>query len=214
MFRERRILIFTGGNLGKWALEEIRPGDFLLGVDRGALFLLRNNLRPDFALGDFDSVSAEEYMEICQKCKESVSFDAVLKDYTDTELAFNWALEKRPGAIILLGALGNRFDHSLANVQLLIKGLKKGISCRIIGEKNEIVIIDNSATIVKGRFTNVSLLPLSHQVTGVTLEGFQYPLNNATLMMGNSLAISNALKEETGSIYIESGLLLAIKSMD
>lgn len=185
-----------------------------MGVDRGALFLLRNDLRPNYALGDFDSVSAEEYMEICQKCKEIVSFDAVLKDYTDTELAFNWALGKRPGAIILLGALGNRFDHSLANVQLLIKGLKKGIGCRIIGEKNEIVIIDNSATIVKGRFTNVSLLPLSAQVTGVTLEGFQYPLNNATLMMGNSLAISNALKEETGSIDIESGLLLVIKSMD
>lgn len=35
-----RILLFSGGHLGPWALAEITEGDFLLGVDRGTLFLI------------------------------------------------------------------------------------------------------------------------------------------------------------------------------
>lgn len=214
MFSKRRILIFTGGNLGKWALHELKEGDFLLGVDRGALFLLRNNLQPHYVLGDFDSVTVEELEEIRQGCEDLFSCDPVMKDHTDTELAFNWAMDRRPGEIVLLGAVGTRVDHTLANVHLLYKGLKKGIACRIIDERNEIILINKFTSLTRGRFTHVSLLPFSAQVTGITLEGFQYPLLRATLNIGDSLAVSNILQEETGNIYIDSGQLLVIRSRD
>lgn len=214
MFSNRRILIFTGGNLGNWALQEVKAGDFLLGVDRGALFLLRNNLKPDYVLGDFDSVTAEELEEIRQGCRDLFSCDPVLKDYTDTEMAFSWAMDRSPEEIVLLGALGTRLDHTLANVQLLYKGLERGISCRIIDERNEIMLINNAVSLSQGRFTYVSLLPFSAQVTGITLEGFQYPLCRAVLHIGDSLAVSNVLTEETGRIYVDSGQLLVIRSRD
>lgn len=214
MFKESRILIFTGGNLGKWALAEVRAGDFFLGVDRGALFLLRNNLQPHYAVGDFDSVTAEEFAEIRQRCGDLFCCDPVMKDHTDTELAFNWALEKKPGEIVLLGAMGTRFDHTLANVHLLHKGLKAEIPCRIIDEKNEVMIIDRRADVTGGRFTHISLLPFTAQVSGITLEGFQYPLHQAALSPGSSIGISNVLKGESGIISVGSGQLLVIKSMD
>ncbi|KZE75730.1 hypothetical protein AV654_24980 [Paenibacillus elgii] len=49
----------------------------------------------------------------------------------DTEMAFTQALEHKAGEIVLLGVLGSRWDHSLANVHLLRKALAAGIRCRI-----------------------------------------------------------------------------------
>ncbi|MHB9095976.1 MAG: thiamine diphosphokinase [Eubacteriales bacterium] len=214
MLKEKRVLIFSGGRLGPWALEEVNSGDFLLGVDRGALFLVRNNIQPHYVLGDFDSVNAEEFAEIQQQCENVASCDPVMKDYTDTELAFNWALKKMPKEIVLLGAVGTRLDHTLANIHLLYKGLKAGIPCRIIDEKNEITVVEGHGTITGGRFTYVSLLPLTPEVHGITLEGFKYPLHQATLKTGDSLGVSNVLEGEVGEIYTGSGKLLVIKSMD
>jgi len=50
--RGKRFLIFTGGDLGLWALDDIQAEDCNIGVDRGTLFLLQNNIAVDYALGD------------------------------------------------------------------------------------------------------------------------------------------------------------------
>lgn len=210
----KRILLFTGGNLGEWALEEIKTNDFLVGVDRGALFLLQHDYPPHIALGDFDSVTPEEAAKIQTLSGDFLSCDPVMKDLTDTEMAFSWALQQRPSEIIILGGLGSRFDHSLANVHLLLKGLKTGVPTGLLDEKNELRLMDKQLTVTKGSFSHVSLLPLSMEVTGINLEGFQYPLHDATLTIGDSLGISNILVEQEGSITIGSGYLLVIKSKD
>lgn len=210
----QRIVIFSGGELGDWALNYLLPDDVIVGVDRGALFLIKHQVTPTIALGDFDSVSAEQRALIEQNSRDIWACDPIMKDLTDTEMAFHWALERNPREIILFGVLGSRFDHTLANIHLLLKGLQKQIRCRIIGLHNEVTLIDDQAEVEKDRFTHVSLLPLSMSVTGITLEGFQYPLTDATLQIGDSLGISNVLLGEKGKIKIKSGYLLVIQSMD
>ncbi|MCF6094239.1 thiamine diphosphokinase [Microaerobacter geothermalis] len=212
--RNRRILIFTGGNLGEWALKEIKPDDVLFGVDRGAYFLVQHKIQPDLAMGDFDSVTEQEREEIAQKSKEMWACDPVIKDETDTELAVQWAIKREPSEIMIIGGLGTRFDHTLANVHLLLTALQKGIPCLIVDEYNVIMLVDRYVEIEQDHFSHISLLPLSWEVTGITLEGFQYPLNQASLSIGHSLGISNVLKEKVGRIYVESGYLLVIKSKD
>lgn len=211
-----RILIFSGGDLGSWALQHIRPGDVLAGADRGALFLVQHGFTPDLALGDFDSVTAEEATIIERQSRSFLTCDPVMKDWTDTEMAFNWALEQRPREIVMCGVLGTRWDHSLANIHLLRKGLDAGIGCRIADAHNQIALMDanNPMQLERSRYAYVSLLPLTLQVTGITLEGFQYPLYDATLAIGQSLGISNVLLEPVGRITITDGLLLVIQSDD
>lgn len=209
-----RIVIVTGGTLGDWALAHIRPGDVLIGADRGALFLVRHGLRPAVALGDFDSVTAAEREEIRRGSDAFVDCDPVRKDWTDTEMAFDTALERQPDEIVLLGALGSRFDHTLANVHLLRKGLEKGIDCTIVDACNEVRLIDRAAELVRGGYTHVSLLPLTMQVTGITLHGFRYPLTDAVLTIGQSLGISNVIERERAGITIRDGLLLVIQSKE
>ncbi|MFA4133521.1 MULTISPECIES: thiamine diphosphokinase [unclassified Brevibacillus] len=209
-----RILLFAGGNLGNWAIQEIRENDWLVGVDRGALFLVHNGLVPKLSIGDFDSVSSEEMAEIERHSMHVSSCDPVMKDLTDTEMALTWAIEQQPEEIVLLGVLGSRFDHMLANVHLLNKALQTGSNCRILDETNEIRLIDRQSTIEQDHFDHISLLPFTPEVTGITLTGFLYPLKDATLRIGDTLGISNLLTEQTGTITIQTGKLLVVKSKD
>jgi thiamine pyrophosphokinase len=216
----RRILIFTGGTLGEWALGEVRSGDILIGADRGALFLVQHGFRPDLSLGDFDSVTSEELEAIKEASFSFEDCDPIMKDWTDTEMAFSRALDwfptdQPPQEIVLFGALGSRFDHSLANVHLLRKGLEREISCRIVDSNNEVCLIGVGSTIIyRGDYTHISLLPLTLEVHGITLVGFVYSLLKASLTIGQSLGISNILQEPSGRIEVSEGLLLVIQSKD
>ncbi|TXK74823.1 thiamine diphosphokinase [Paenibacillus sp. N3.4] len=212
--KAKRIIIVTGGTLGDWILGEIQEEDVLVGSDRGALYLIQQGLKPYISMGDFDSVTSEELALIRSSSLHFVDCDPIFKDLTDTEMAFNWALEEKPEHIVLVGAIGTRFDHSLANIHLLRKGTELGIACSIVDGHNEITVIHQPTRIQRGNYTHVSLLPLSLEVTGITLQGFQYPLHQATLQIGQSLGISNILIEQEGFIDLHSGLLLVIQSKD
>jgi thiamine pyrophosphokinase len=212
----KRAVIFSGGQLGQWALSEIRDNDMLIGADRGALFLVQQGYRPDVALGDFDSVSKDELRQIEACSKHFTACDPVMKDWTDTEMAVRFALQQEVSEILLCGVLGTRWDHSLANVHQLRQALDAGVDCRIVDAHNELTLLSGPSkhSVVKGRFSHVSLLPLSLEVRGITLLGFQYPLYEATLTLGQSLGISNVLLGSEGRITLREGLLLVIQSTD
>jgi thiamine pyrophosphokinase len=212
---QQRIIIYSGGTLGAWSLEDSQPNDVYVGADRGALFLVQHGIKPDMALGDFDSIDSEELALVQQNSKHLLSCDPVMKDLTDTEMAFNWALSQKPKEIIMYGALGTRLDHSLANVHLLLKALRNKVHCTIVDPFNRVRLIDESVKLAKTtRYTHVSLLPLSLEVTGITLQGFRYPLSEATLSIGQSLGISNCIIEPFGLVRVSQGLLLVIESGD
>lgn len=209
-----RIIICTGGKLGAWALEHIQSGDLLIGADSGARFLISKGLRPDIAIGDFDSVSKEELATIRSSSGKTIACDPIDKDFTDTEMAVRLALDMQPSELVLLGALGTRFDHSLANVHLLALAEKQNVRAAIIDQYNKITLVTKELTIHKQNYPNVSLLPLSMLVTGITLYGFQYPLHEAELTIGQSLGISNVLTGQSGTIKLREGMLLVIQSRD
>ncbi|MNJ71295.1 Thiamine pyrophosphokinase [compost metagenome] len=82
-------------------------------------------------------------------------------------------------------------------------------------DHNNYVTLTGSSSIVQSRgYTYVSLLPLTPEVTGIYLDGFMYPLEDATLKIGQSLGISNRLLDTEGTVRIESGFLLIIQSKD
>ncbi|MEX2460451.1 MAG: thiamine diphosphokinase [Paenibacillaceae bacterium] len=211
----QRFLIYSGGALGAWALEDIRPDDVYVGADRGALFLVQQGIKPDISMGDFDSVDETELAFIRHNSKQMLCCDPVMKDLSDTEMAFSWALDQNPEEIILYGALGTRIDHSLANIHLLIHALQRQTHCTIVDPHNRVRLIDQSVILKRtDRFTHVSLLPFTSQVMGITLQGFQYPLHEAMLTIGQSMGISNRLVEPFGHIQIKQGMLLVIESKD
>ncbi|WP_144526415.1 thiamine diphosphokinase, partial [Bacillus pumilus] len=87
--------------------------------DRGALFLIENNYKPDLAVGDFDSISPADLLKVRSGSKQLIDCDPIDKDLTDTELALDLAIKEQPDIILLMGVTGSRLDHTLANIQMM-----------------------------------------------------------------------------------------------
>lgn len=210
----KRVVIFAGGELSPEYFDLLDEDDFIIGADHGALFLISHGYTPDIAVGDFDSVSLEALQDIESKSKKTITCDAVNKDLTDSEMALDIAMDQQPDSILLLGVTGTRMDHSLASIQMMTRALQRQINCYVMDTHNYITLTGSQAVINDLGYTYVSLLPLTPEVSGITLEGFQYPLTDATLKLGQSLGVSNKLISSSGTVTIRSGLLLIIQSKD
>jgi thiamine pyrophosphokinase len=57
---------------------------------------------------------------------------------------------------------------------------------------------------------SVSVFPFTGPATGVTLEGFGYPLEDALLEIGDTLGFHNELNGEVGRVSVGGGTLLVI----
>lgn len=214
----KRILIITGGYIDEEFLESLllkEQYSMIIAADRGLLTVDRLKLKPDYILGDFDSVPLELLSEYKDK-EITIETFPTMKDRTDTHIAFERALEYKPSLIDLVGATGSRMDHTISNMDLLMLALDQGISARILDTNNKIYLKNESFIINKydqhGDF--ISLLPFSLQVKGLELHGFKYPLNGITLTAGSSLGISNELMSEEGRVEFEKGILAVFETKD
>ncbi len=215
----RHFLIVSGGSIDDafacHMIEEEQP-DVMIAADKGMDFFYRNQKKPDFIVGDFDSAEHESLSYFQSRSDVQIRELCPIKDDTDTESAIRYALEQGAEKITLLGATGSRLDHVLGNVELLGIGLKVGVPIVIVDAKNRIRMIDKGVVIKKAEQhgTYVSLLPYTEEVTHLTLRGFKYSLTDATLMGFCSLGVSNEIIEEKAEIDFDGGILLVIESRD
>jgi thiamine pyrophosphokinase len=190
-------------------------GDLWIGVDRGTFILLEKGIKPDYAFGDFDSVSAAE-KEIILKSDIVLNQYQSEKDQTDMELALQWAMDQNPEEILLFGATGGRLDHEMMNIQLLYRTISSNTDVKVVDIKNEISLkLPGRYTIEReGSYSYISFLAFQEEVKGITLKGFKYPLEKASFKMGSSLCISNELVNKSGTYSFDSGIILMVKSHD
>ena len=214
-----KITIGIVGSGPEGAIPDLLPYDknidLWIGADRGALYLLKHKLNIDYAVGDFDSVTADEIAKIRENTKEMIRMPSE-KDETDLELAINLACKLKPETICLFGVTAGRKDHELINIQLLYRLLEQGLTGKIIDEQNEIIMTKPGSYLItrNPEFPYISFIPFTEKVEGIHLEGFYYPLNNADISWGSTLCISNELSSESGNFSYRRGILLLIKSRD
>lgn len=213
-----KILIISGGRFEEEVAKEYlkkHSFDYTIAVDGGIAYASMLGMTPDLLLGDFDTIDKNTLEEYRQKKIEMLEFPPK-KDYTDTHLALITALDKKPESITILSGTGTRMDHTLANIGLLTLAVEQKVPVEMIDANNRIRMIDDQLILEKceQRKTYISLLPYTEKVTGITLTGFQYPLENAELTIGISRGISNELVEKQGMISMKQGKLLVIESWD
>ncbi|MBM7701821.1 thiamine diphosphokinase [Metabacillus iocasae] len=186
-----------------------------IGVDRGVFSLLNKGIVPQKAVGDFDSITSEELQYVREKMQDIELYPSE-KDETDLEIALNWAVDQRPTIIRVFGATGGRLDHMFGGIQLLYKGLEKGIRIQMIDQKNIIELCKSGEfeSIKDESYPYVSFVPFSPIIENLTLKGFKYPLTNYNLEWGSTLCISNELLEQRGTFSFTKGILMMIRSSD
>lgn len=187
--------------------------DYVISADGGASALYNYKMIPDIIIGDLDSISieAKRFFE-----NMNVNFERfpTKKDKTDMEISIDYALNMKCTEITLLGATGTRFDHSLANVFLLINLMNKGIKAKIIDSNNEIYTVNDSIELIKEENSYVSIIPIINENVNITTTGFEYETNNKLFELGSTLGISNEIKDNIGKINVNDGVCLVIKSKD
>ena len=210
-----KVIIVAGGRFDATPeiLDLLKTADLCLAADSGAEHLFGLGIRPHAVIGDMDSISAPTRGWLAEQgCLFLIHPPE--KDQTDTELCIAHALEKGASDITILGATGHRLDHTLANI-LLLKGLDdKGVPARIIDSHNEIRLVSRSVSLKGACGDILSLVPVTEKATGITLEGLEYPLDNAVMEMGTALGVSNRFTGTRADIRIKSGRLLVIRSRD
>ena len=135
------------------------------------------------------------------------------KDYTDLELALRYALDQHATEIVICSALGGRWDQSLANLMLLTRPELALVPTRIVDHLLSIQVIRERAEITGRAGDLLSLIALHGDARGVTIEGCEYPLNNATLPFGATLGISNILCKSVARVTVAEGLVLALHTL-
>jgi thiamine pyrophosphokinase len=223
-----RTLILSGGQIAEEEVKKVLAdvqsrGEKLMVIaaDKGMEAADRLGICPDWIIGDFDSADQTMLEESRQLEKEGKSHLVLLnpiKDDTDSEAALHLAFRESEGEIDLFGGSGTRIDHLLSNLCMMKQGLEENRLIFLIDRNNRIRLMDASHPVSiakKDQFgTYVSLIPLSGPAEGVTLKGFYYPLENATLSGRDSLGTSNEIVESVGEIRIRSGVCAVIESRD
>lgn len=188
--------------------------DIIIAVDKGLESLDYLKINPNYIVGDFDSIN-KKVLAKYEKSKIQIKRLIPEKDLTDTESAIQLALKLKSTEITLIGATGTRLDHVIANIHILRQALEKSVNAKILNENNEIQLINKSTTIKKdNNYKYISLIPLTNEVTGVTITGMKYSLNNYTITIGNSLGVSNEQFEQVAKVQLKTGILIMIKSKD
>jgi thiamine pyrophosphokinase len=187
------------------------------GVDQGVQAIIQAGIRPHAAIGDFDSVTEEQWQQIKREVPAIHRFQPE-KDETDMELALFWAAGQEPEKIVIFGGTGGRMDHFLANTFMMARYKQKHphIAFELRDTLNTVsVFLPGSHSLEQDPGKKfVSFLPVFSDVSGLTLTGFKYPLKDHTVPLGSSLCISNELVGQTGHFSFQKGILMMIRSID
>jgi thiamine pyrophosphokinase len=212
-------LILADGDVpSRDRLDALWPGwDSAIGLvvaaDGGARHAAALGVGLDRWVGDGDSLDAAALLAL-EATGVPLERARPDKDETDTELAIVAALRMGAEGLVILGALGGRIDHALANIGLLSLPILAGRSAVILDALSRLSLLvgPDTATLVGRPGDLVSLLPVGEAVEGVTTTGLVYPLDDEPLPAGTPRGLSNVMTADTASVRLRRGRLLIVES--
>lgn len=156
-------------------------------------------------MGDFDSLGHRpNHPNVIQLPTE--------KDDTDMVYALREGLGLGYRRFVLLGGVGGRLEHTLANLQLLDWLTTNGAQGVLAGEKTVATCIrdGDSLTFPATLEGYLSVFCNSGAAEGVTLSGLKFPLDKAELAGSFPLGVSNQFQGQEATVTVEKGSLLLL----
>lgn len=180
------------------------PGDYVIAADRGYDSLMAYGVTPDLVVGDFDSLGrTPSHPNVIQLPAE--------KDDTDMVYALRKGLELGYRRFVLLGGVGGRLEHTLANLQALAWLTTQGARGVLAGEGTVATALRNETMTFPAGLTGFwSAFCLSGQAEGVTLRNLKFELTGHTLSADFPLGVSNEFTGEAAEVSVARGTLLAM----
>lgn len=179
--------------------------DYVICADGGFNYAQKFGVDCDLLLGDFDSIGT---IPVHKNIKTFPSE----KNETDLMLAVDVGLKNGYDKFVIFGALGgSRFEHSIANIQLLAYICENDARGIIVDNQSLVLAIKNDSIQFNSSFTGyVSVFSLSDISTNVTINGLKYEVEGVNLTNSFAVGVSNEFIGENSSVQVENGTLLIV----
>ena len=186
--------------------ELLHKNDYYIFCDCGLAHERELGVSPDLVVGDFDSYERPDTdAEVIVLPRE--------KDDTDTVYAAKEALKRGFQEFLLIGMVGERFDHSLGNIGLLLwldSYHKKAV---LADDFSEMEIVSEKPCEISEVYPYFSLIAVDGAASGITITGAKYEVSDASFQAENAcLGVSNEVKRgHTACVTVKQGRLLLVR---
>lgn len=178
--------------------------EYVIAADGGLAVLEKMNIKPDFVLGDFDSLGYIPNVK-------NIEVHKVEKDDTDMMLSVEKAAKEGYNEIEIFGGTGGRVDHTVANFQTMLWASKRNIKIKMTDKNYVYYMITNGTLEIEGTDgADLSVFAFGGDAKGVTIKGGKYQAEDVTLTMDNPTAVSNSFIGKMVHISVDKGSLLVI----
>lgn len=119
----KKAIVLTGGSIhSNQIFEELKEASNtdIIGIDGGCRHAYELGLNLELMIGDFDSLEEHLFEQIKVTAKQCERLNPV-KNQTDTHAAFDYLEANHYNEVCVFGSIGTRFDHTLANVFVLMR---------------------------------------------------------------------------------------------
>ncbi|PWZ33998.1 Thiamine pyrophosphokinase 1 [Zea mays] len=179
---------------------------------------VRTRYKPDVIKGDMDSIRPE-VKEYYSKLGTNIVDESHDQDTTDLHKCVSFITsnlpipEKSNLCILVLGALGGRFDHEMGNINVLyrfssIKIILLSDDCSIFllpKTHSHEIHIEKS---VEG--PHCGLIPMGGPSATTTTTGLRWNLDNTNMMYGGLISTSNIVDDDKVTVTSDSDLVWTI----
>lgn len=187
----------------------LKNDDYFIFCDGGLNHQKELNVSPDLIIGDFDS-----YTQPVNSRAETIVLPRE-KDDTDSIFAAKEAVRRGAKSILLLGVIGGRLDHSIANLSILIKLQKLNIPASIIDNYSQIELVDSNPKFIPDTFPFFSLLNITGECQGVNIQNAKWELTDGKIECNYQYAVSNqVIKGKQAKVWVSKGTALLIKDFE
>jgi thiamine pyrophosphokinase len=209
-----KAIVVAGGDAIPGDAAQLAEAEILIAADSGAAWLASHGATPDLVIGDMDSLDPALLGQLSSQ-GVAVERHSGEKDESDAELALARAIADGADQVVILGGLGGeRLDHELANLLLLVDRRWDGVDLRMVhGPTTVRALHGGRRRDLDGAPGDlVTLLPVGGDAAGVTTTGLRFPLRSETLHLGRSRGLSNEVEEAPASVSLDGGTLLVIET--
>ena len=181
----------------------------LICADGGANSAKKLGVIPDVIIGDFDSISNESIRFFKSKSK---IIKVSRQNDTDVEKSIKYAISKSYTKAILLGATGDRLDHTFCNIGILLR-YKSKIDISILHGKSFMSIYEKNVELKTTPGEVISIYGIE-KGTKIISKGLRYPLKNISLQFGTKESTSNTAIGGKVELKIKNGKIIVVREYE
>ncbi len=182
----------------------ISKDDYIIYCDSGLKHVDKLGLKPSLIVGDFDS-HVNPHMDV-----ETIVLP-VVKDDTDTVYAAKEGVKRGFKDFVLIGVIGGRLDHSLANVSILLYLRNEGLEGIIVDDYSVMKIVGQKTEYIPDKYSYFSLVNITGKTEGITIKNAKYEIQNAVITTDYQYGVSNEITPgKVAEVSVSDGELLLI----